>query len=246
MNPHNVLVVIPARGGSKGLPCKNIKRLNGIPLLGWTAEALRQSTLSKARCILSTDDEAIAKAGRDYGLEAPFLRPAALASDTASSLDVTLHALDWLAAEHSETPTFILLLQPTSPFRPPTAINRAWEMLQADATLDAVIGTKPVHRSLNSLFLADDRGRIQPLTQPRKATDNTATRRQDSPGLITPNGALYLIRSQTLREGGNFFPPHTAALPMDAIASLDIDDATDWVMAEALQNQSWRSTDCSI
>lgn len=236
MNPRDVLVVIPARGGSKGLPGKNIKQLGDLPLLGWTAEALHQSTLSKARCVLSTDDETIADTGRACGLEVPFLRPAALADDTASSVDVVLHALDWLAAEHNETPSFVMLLQPTSPFRPPTAIDRAWEMLQADATLDAIVGTKAIHRNLNTLFLPGEQNHIHPVS----TEDVTTTRRQDTAGLVTPNGALYLVRSQSLRENGSFFPPATAALPMDAIASLDIDDATDWAMAEALQSLSWR------
>ena len=237
MNPHDVLIVIPARGGSKGLPGKNIRQLGNLPLLGWTAEALQQSKLREARCVLSTDDDAIAETGRACGLEVPFLRPASLASDTASSLDVVLHALDWLAAEHNETPSFVLLLQPTSPFRPPAAINCAWEMLQADSILDAVIGAKPIHRSLNTLFLPDNCGHIHPVNTEK----TTVTRRQDTPGLVTPNGALYLVRSQSLRENSSFFPPATAALPMDAIASLDIDDATDWAMAEALQNLSWRA-----
>lgn len=236
MNPCDVLVVIPARGGSKGLPGKNIRPLGDLPLLGWTAEALRQSNLREARCVLSTDDDAIAETGRACGLAVPFLRPASLASDTASSLDVVLHALDWLAEEHHETPSFILLLQPTSPFRPPTAINRAWEMLQDDAELDAIIGTKSIHRNLNTLFLPDGHGHIHPVS----SEDSRGTRRQDAPGLVTPNGALYLVRTQSLRESSSFFPAATAALPMNAIASLDIDDAIDWDIAEAVQRLSWR------
>ncbi len=235
MDPHEVLVVIPARGGSKGLPGKNIKPLGGLPLLGWSAEALRRSGLREARCLLSTDDAAIAEAGRACGLAAPFLRPAAIAGDTASSVDVVLHALDWLAETHGEHPPWVLLLQPTSPFRPPEAIDRAWNLLREDPTLDAVIGVKAIHRSPGSLFLPDARGHLRPLG------DDGITRRQDSPGLLTPNGALYLVRSAVLRAGGNFFPPATAPLPMDAIASLDIDDATDWAMAEALQGLSWRA-----
>ena len=235
MNPREVLVVIPARGGSKGLPGKNIKPLGGLPLLGWTAEALRQSHLREARCLLSTDDAAIAEAGRACGLAAPFLRPAALAGDTATSVDVVLHALDWLADTHGEHPSRVLLLQPTSPFRPPTAIDRAWDMLCDDPTLDAVVAVRALHRSPGSLFLPDAQGRLQSLG------NDGISRRQDSPGLLTPNGALYLIRSTVLRAGGNFFPPASAPLPMDAIASLDIDDATDWAMAEALQSLSWRA-----
>lgn len=234
MDPREVLVVIPARGGSKGLPGKNIKPLGGLPLLGWTAEALRQSSLREARCLLSTDDAAIAETGRACGLAAPFLRPAALAGDTASSVDVVLHALDWLAEAHGEHPPWVLLLQPTSPFRPPAAIDQVREILRGDPVLDAVIGVKALQRSPGSLFLPDARGRLHPLG------DDGISRRQDSPGLLTPNGAFYLVRSSVLRAGGNFFPPAIASLPMDAIASLDIDDATDWAMAEALQGLSWR------
>ncbi len=236
MTARDVLVVIPARSGSKGLPGKNIKPLGDLPLLGWTAEALQHSGLREARTLLSTDDAAIAGVGRTCGLEVPFLRPAVLADDTASSLDVVLHALDWLADKTAETPAFVLLLQPTSPFRPPSAIDRAWAMLTADTTLDAVVGTQAIHRSPGTLFLPDAGGRIRPL-----GTADTVTRRQDIPSLVTPNGALYLIRSDTLRKSGSFFPPATAALPMDAVSSLDIDDATDWAMAEALQDLSWRA-----
>lgn len=235
MNPHEVLVVIPARGGSKGLPGKNIKPLGGLPLLGWTAEALRQSHLHEARCLLSTDDIAIAEAGRACGLAAPFLRPAALAGDTAASVDVVLHALDWLAEAHDEHPSWVLLLQPTSPFRPPAVIDLAWKKLHNDPTLDAVIAVKALHCSPGSLFLPDAQGRLQSLD------DDGISRRQDGPGLLTPNGALYLIRSSVLCAGGNFFPPASAPLPMDAITSLDIDDITDWAMAEALQHLSWRA-----
>ncbi|MCF6211291.1 MAG: acylneuraminate cytidylyltransferase family protein [Gammaproteobacteria bacterium] len=235
MNPRELLVVIPARGGSKGLPGKNIRPLDGLPLLGWTAEALRHSGLREARCLLSTDDMAIAEAGRACGLEAPFLRPAALAGDTISSVDVVLHTLDWLAEAHDEHPSWVLLLQPTSPFRPPAVIDQAWDMLHADPTLDAVIGVKAIQRSPGSLFLTNTQGRLCPLG------DDSITRRQDSPGLLTPNGALYLIRSSVLCAGGNFFPPASAPLPMDAIASLDIDDASDWAIAEALLDLSWRA-----
>jgi len=238
MTPRDVLALIPARGGSRGLPGKNIKPLGGLPLLGWTAEALQRSCLREARALLSTDDEAIAEAGRGCGLETPFLRPAALAGDTSSSLDVVLHALDWLADTHGETPTFVLLLQPTSPFRPPAIIDRAWQMLRDDPALDAVVGVKPLQRSLATLFLPDARGHMQPVS----ADGDTVTRRQDSPGLVTPNGALYLIRSDSLRQGGSFFPPASAALPMDAVSSLDIDDPTDWAIAEALQGLSWRAS----
>ncbi|MBL1275515.1 MAG: acylneuraminate cytidylyltransferase family protein [Ectothiorhodospiraceae bacterium] len=241
MNPRDVLVVIPARGGSKGLPGKNIKQLGDLPLLGWTAEALHQSKLCESRCILSTDDETIAETGRACGLEVPFLRPANLADDNASSVDVVLHTLNWLAKTHNETPDFILLLQPTSPFRPPEVIDRAWEMLQADENLDAVIGTKAIQRNLNTLFLSNESQYLQPVS----TANITTTRRQDSPGLLTPNGALYLVRHQSLRKNGHFFPPATAALPMDAITSLDIDDATDWSMAKAMQKLSWKASPAS-
>ena len=230
MNADNLLIVIPARGGSKGLPRKNALKLGNLPLLGWTAEAVRQAGLENAQCLLSTDDPELAAIGASVGLDAPFLRPAELATDAAGAVDVALHALNWLEQSRGVRAEYLLWLQPTSPFRPPAALAQALQLLQETPALDAVIGIKPIYRNLGTLFCQDDGGQLEPLA--RQAEE--ITRRQDVRPMFTPNGSLYLIRSTVLREQRSFFPPRSRGLVMDQIASLDIDDPTDWAMAEAL------------
>jgi CMP-N,N'-diacetyllegionaminic acid synthase len=237
MAGEGVLIVIPARGGSKGLPRKNARRLGDLPLLGWTAEAIRRSGLNGAVSVLSTDDREIAEIGKSVGLEVPFLRPPELATDTATPESVALHALDWLAAKRGFSASALMLLQPTSPFRPPSSLSEAVAML-SDATVKGVLGVKAIHRSLRTLFFADDRKRLSPVD----AGISIGTRRQDQKTLYTPNGTLYLVSSDVLRSGQTFFPDGCRALVMDQIASLDIDDPVDWEIAEAIAaaGGTWR------
>lgn len=211
------------------MPGKNTKRLGNLPLLGWTAEAVKQANLKGAHCILSTDDEDIARVGKSLGLDVPFLRPPALASDDASSIDVCLHALDWLKKEKGIDAKQLMLLQPTSPFRPPHVIHTALELLK-DATVDAVVAVKPIHRALGTLFFADDKGYLEPLERQSKVI----TRRQDVRSLFTPNGAMYAIRSDILRKQRSAFPARCKSIILDQVSSLDIDDPIDWAMATAM------------
>lgn len=225
-----VLIVVPARGGSKGLPRKNIRLLAGRPLLAWTAEAIRAAALPDALAILSTDDDEIAAVGRDAGLVVPFRRPRELATDEASAEAVALHALLWAEREHGGTPEAVMLLQPTSPFRPATAIAEADAMLRADPAAQGVLGVKPVYRSLSTLFRMDLSGRLSSLAP----HEGGASRRQALEPLYTANGAMYLVRTEVLRRDATLFPPVCRALVMDAIASLDIDDEADWAIAQAV------------
>ena len=233
-----ILIVVPARGGSKGLPRKNARMLGDIPLLAWTAEAVKQSGLSEATCILSTDDEAIANIGRTVGLEVPFMRPSELAQDEATADGVALHALNWMAEATGVRPKFVILLQPTSPFRPPEAILKAVTMLE-DPSIDGVIGVKPIHRSLATLFLSDENMNMLPLDKDGKLQN----RRQDVDPIYTPNGSLYLIRAEKLIEPKSFFPEKMQGIVMDQISSIDIDNPIDWKIAEAMvaNKQTWRN-----
>ena len=147
----DLLIVIPARGGSKGLPGKNVRTLGDIPLLGWTAQAVRYSSVSEATCILSTDDEQIAKIGRSVGLEVPFIRPSELAKDETPSDALVIHALDWMETNYGNRAKYVMLLQPTSPFRPPEILSQAVKMLE-NSSVDGVIGVKSIYRSLGALF----------------------------------------------------------------------------------------------
>jgi N-acylneuraminate cytidylyltransferase/CMP-N,N'-diacetyllegionaminic acid synthase len=232
----DLLVLVPARGGSKGLPGKNARVLGDLPLLGWTREAVRASCVD-ATCILSTDDDELAAIGRSVGLDVPFQRPAELASDTASALAVVDHALDWFARERGTTFHAVAWLQPTSPFRPPHALATAMQLLAGD-DVPAVIGVKDLHRSPSVLYHADAAMRLTPLSD-----DPQQIRRQDVRPLVTPNGALYVTKVETIRQARSLYPARTIGIAMDQIESIDIDDATDWALAEAVVRAGldWRA-----
>jgi CMP-N,N'-diacetyllegionaminic acid synthase len=224
-----LLIVVPARGGSKGLPRKNIRPLAGKPLIAWTANAIAKARVEGAVAILSTDDEEIAEVGRRSGLGVPFMRPAELATDEASAESVALHALEW-AKRGGGVPEAVMLLQPTSPFRPPQAIVEADALLARHKDADGVIGVKIIHRTPRTLFRMGGAGHLEPLG----ADESVRARRQEVEPLYTPNGAMYVVRTAVLEAGKGFFPASCRALVMDAIASLDIDDQHDWRIAEAV------------
>jgi CMP-N-acetylneuraminic acid synthetase len=238
MNAPDLLIVVPARGGSKGLPRKNARSLGDLPLLDWTAQAVRRSGLQPAALLLSTDDDEIAAIGHSVGLEVPFVRPEELAGDTASAQSVALHALDWLRNARGIDAKFVMWLQPTSPFRPPSAVAAAYETLQG-GTCDAVVGVIALHRTPDTLFRMSDDSLLHSLGR----AGDAATRRQDVRSLYTPNGAMYGVRASVLRAENTFFPARSVGLVMDRIASVDIDDTTDWTMAEALARagSTWRT-----
>lgn len=224
-----LLIVVPARGGSKGLPRKNVRLLAGRPLLAWTADAVRAAAVPGALAVLSTEDDEVAEVGRAAGLEVPFRRPHEHATDEAGAEAVALHALAWAENKFGAAPESVMLLQPTSPFRSPAAIVEADALLRADAVW-GVLGVKAIHRTLATLYRLDDGGRLAPLA----AGEVSGARRQDLAPLYTPNGAIYLVRTSALRERRSFFPEGCRALVMDAISSLDIDDEDDWAIAEAV------------
>ncbi|MBS3964063.1 MAG: acylneuraminate cytidylyltransferase family protein [Methylomonas sp.] len=226
-----ILIVVPARSGSKGLIDKNIKLLAGRPLLAWTAEAINQAALPDGLAILSTDSEQYAVLGRQAGLSVPFLRPAAYAGDAVAALPVIEHAVVWFVAHHGYSPEFTLWLQPTSPFRTAALIRQAVEMAASPA-VDAVIGCKPIHRDLTTLFRIHD-GYLAALDRQQP----TQTSRQQQPPLLTPNGAMYLCKTRHLLEHQSFYPPNTVPLVMNTIQSLDIDTEEDWAIAEAYIKQ---------
>lgn len=232
-----VLIVVPARGGSKGLPRKNARQLGDLPLLGWTAQAVRAAGLDEAVCLLSTDDPEIADIGRSVGLEVPFLRPSEFATDEATAESVAMHALDWLATERAIHPTAVMWLQPTSPFRTPSALSDAVSML-SDRGFSGAIGVKVVFRSLRTLFYANEQMELVAIDD----SGELHSGRQSLPPMFTPNGALYLVPVAELRSSGSFFPKRCRGMVMDQIASLDIDDPMDWAIAEAVAvaGLTWR------
>lgn len=216
------LAIIPARGGSKGLPGKNIRMLAGKPLIAWTIEAALASP-SIHRTIVSTDDPEIAAVAKSHGAEVPFMRPAHLATDTATSMDVVLHALQECLGY-----THVVLLQPTSPLRTTQHIEAAFQLMTSRAATSCIAITK-AEESPYWMFTKDAQDTIQKLiNQP------AATRRQDLPDAYLPNGAIYISSTDLLVVEKSFISVGAVGYEMDASSFVDIDTADDFDTATKL------------
>ncbi len=223
----NILGVIPARGGSKGIPNKNLAPLCGRPLLAYTADAVKAST-RLTRTIVSTDDERIAESATSLGLEVPFMRPASLAADEAPMLPVLQHAIDAMASSGFNT-DIVVLLQPTSPLRRAEHIDAAIDWLER-VRGDSVVSVVEVPHQFNpaSVMKLDD-GLLKPFLD-----GPTATRRQDKPRLFARNGpAVLAVHARVIRQG-SLYGHETWPLLMSPEDSLDIDSASDMKLAEFL------------
>jgi N-acylneuraminate cytidylyltransferase len=218
-----VLGLIPARGGSKGLPGKNILPVNGRPLLAWTIDASRASR-SIDRYILSSDDERISTVARSLGCDVPFVRPSALATDTATSMDVVMHALDSIGGFD-----VVVLLQPTSPLRTAQDIDAACALL-AQSGAPACVSVSPVEQHPYWMFSVDDRHRLAPFFE----RGTVATRRQDLPDVYALNGAIYVADVTWLRGSRSFLSTETVGYVMPAERSIDIDTKADFQYFQAL------------
>jgi CMP-N,N'-diacetyllegionaminic acid synthase len=221
-----IIGLIPARGGSKGIPGKNLAPLAGRPLLAHTADAARAARCL-SRTILSTDDPAIAAAGRGLGLEVPFLRPPALAGDDTPMLPVLVHALDWCRDRAAE-PEIVVLLQPTSPLRRAADIDAAVGLMtRAGAETVVSVMAVPHRFTPASLMAMDTDGSLRSLDD-----GPMVLRRQDKALLYARNGpAILAVRATALRRGTLYGEP-TLGYEMDAESSLDIDDPEDLWLAE--------------
>jgi CMP-N,N'-diacetyllegionaminic acid synthase len=222
-----VLGVIPARGGSKGIPDKNLALLCGRPLLAYTADAVKEST-RLTRTIVSTDDERIAECARTLGLDVPFMRPSSLAGDDVPMLPVLQHAVDALQSDGFSA-DIVVLLQPTSPLRRGEHIDAAIDWLQRTRG-DSVVSVVEVPHQFNpmSVMRIDD-GLLKPfLERP------TATRRQDKPRVYARNGpAVLAVHARVLKEG-SLYGNESWPLVMTAEASLDIDTPWDLRLVESI------------
>lgn len=220
------LVVIPARGGSKGIPDKNIKLLGGKPLIHYTIEAAREVFPDEVICV-STDSERIKAVAEETGLKVPFLRPAHLATDTAGTHEVLLHALEH-AEQKGYQPDIVVLLQPTSPFRTAQHIIGALELYHPG--IDMVVSVKETKSNpYYVLFEEDEDGYLH------KSKEGDFTRRQDCPRVWELNGAIYIINSKSLRLG--YFETYIKIkkYAMSEKSSVDIDTQIDFRLAEALE-----------
>lgn len=221
-----MIALILARGGSKGLPRKNVIPFLGKPLVAHTIEAALDSRFVD-RVIVSTDDVEIAEVSKGFGAEVPFMRPAELASDTASAKDVMLHALDYLAAQGAELSTFCLL-QPTSPLRTAGDIDAAVQLFE-EKKADSVLSVTPYDHPVQWAVSRSDEGRIKP----RERVE--ASRRQDLIECFRPNGALYLFKTAFFREcAGDYIGPNSYGYVMPPERSVDIDTRMDLLVAESV------------
>ena len=223
------LYLIPARGGSKGIPHKNIRPLCGLPLIGYSINVAREFADDRDIC-LSTDDPEIAETARKMGLDVPFMRPDSLATDKSGSYEVMLHALVFY---HNRGVDYdrLVLLQPTSPMRTADDVRHALELYTPD--IDMVVTVKEAESNpYYNCFEEGDDGFLQ-----ISKGDGTFTRRQDAPKAWEYNGAVYVINTTSLRQMplGKF--KRRRMCPMDAGRSIDLDTPLDWLIAEHLMKE---------
>lgn len=222
------LGLVPARGGSKGIPRKNLIPLLGEPLISYTFEAAKGSK-SLARVVLSTEDEEIAAFGRRYGIEVPFMRPARLAEDDTPMIEVIAHCLAELYAE-GYRPDYVVLLQPTSPLRTSAHIDAAIERVRTSEA-DTVVSVEQVpHRfTPGSLMRTGPKGNIVPYLKRKMIL-----RRQDKPLFYARNGPAILIVRREVIEEGKLYGRKVYPFEMGRAESIDIDDSVDLILAESL------------
>ncbi len=220
------LVIIPARGGSKGIPGKNIKPLGGKPLLCYAIDSARAIAPDCDIC-LTTDSEEIADVARTYGLPVPFMRPAELAADTSGSYEVLLHALEFYE-KRGERFDCIVLLQPTSPFRTAADVKGAIDLYDGDC--DMVVSVKEASANPYYNCFEENAEGFLHLSK----GDGTVKRRQDAPKAWEYNGAVYVINPESLKRSPLSQFGKIKKYEMDSLHSLDLDTPFDWLVAETL------------
>ncbi len=228
INGKKILAIIPARGGSKGLPGKNIRMLCGKPLIAWSIEQARDCT-GIDTVIVSTDDPEIARVAASFGAEVPFLRPDELASDTSSSIDVILHAIDFMAKTGSSF-DLVVLLEPTSPLRDVSDISGAIKHLLGTPDCQSVVGVSQVE-SVHPAFLYQlHKG----LLKPYLGVQPTNLRRQDIEELYFLEGSIYVSYINALKAKRSFYHDSTAPWIVPRYKSFEVDELIDLIIIEAL------------
>lgn len=221
-----ILYVIPARGGSKGIPRKNIKPLNGKPLIYYSIDVARLLTTDDHICVSSDDDEII-KVVEDYGLKVPFKRPAYLATDTATTNDVLLHAIDFYESNGIYYDVLVLL-QPTSPLRKASQVEKALSLY--NDSLDMVVSVKESHAA-SVICKENEKGFLE------FCFNKSGSRRQDLSTYYEYNGAIYIINIERLKEKSLSGFTKIKKYVMDELSSVDIDIPLDWIIVESVLKQ---------
>jgi YrbI family 3-deoxy-D-manno-octulosonate 8-phosphate phosphatase len=229
-----ILALIPARGGSKGIPRKNIRNFAGYPLIAWSIAAAKQASCV-TRLIVSTDDEEIAAVAREYGAETPFLRPPELAQDQTTDLPVFEHALDWLEKNESYRPDIVIQLRPTSPIRPRDCVDRSVKILMEHADADCVRGVVPAGQNPHKMWrFAGEEQPMRPLLQVDGIAEPYNAPRQILPPVYWQTGHIDAIRVSTIMQKKSLTGDVIYPLVIDPRYAVDIDNLSDWAKYEAL------------
>ncbi len=226
-----VLCLIPARGGSKGLPGKNLLKLGGVPLVAWPIRAALESTFVD-RVVCSTDDLEIAEAARAAGAEVPFMRPASLATDHSGTVDVISHAIDHLA-DGGDQFDYVSILEPTSPLTEGSDVDTALELLEtSEAFADAVVGVGSCGAIHPDICVALGEGRNIRLPEGQESV-KTSSRQQLRP-MFFLDGSLYVSRVDRLLQVGSFVHERTIGMEFPRWKNLEVDDYLDFTLIETV------------
>ena len=225
-----ILFVIPARGGSKGIPGKHIKPMGGIPLICRSIDIARKFVDDKDICV-TTDSDEIINVVRQHGMEVPFKRPDYLATDTASSYDVLIHALDFYKEKGIEY-DWMVLLQPTTPFRKEEDLRMMLDMMMDD--LDMVVSVKQAETNpYYNCYAVNEQGYLQKFIKPQT---QMIGRQSKMPDIYEKNGSIYIIKIESLRKQKLTEFEKVHLYEMSKVYSIDLDEPLDWIFAEAVLN----------
>ncbi|MCL4531084.1 MAG: acylneuraminate cytidylyltransferase [Chloroflexi bacterium] len=229
-----ILAIIPARGGSKGIPRKNIRRFAGYPLVAWSIAAGKQSK-TVTRVIVSTDDEEIAAVANQFGAETPFLRPAELAQDKTTDLPVFEHALKWLEEKEGYKPDVVVQLRPTSPIRPVKCVDNAIKILLDHNDADCVRGVVPAGQNPHKMWrISYENEPMAPLLQVDGIKEPYNAPRQILPPIYWQTGHIDAIRASTILQKSSMTGERVYPLIIDPRYTVDIDNLSDWAKYEAV------------
>ncbi|MDR1236221.1 MAG: acylneuraminate cytidylyltransferase family protein [Holosporaceae bacterium] len=236
-NNKKILAIIPARGGSKGLPGKNIRDLCGKPLVARTIDQAKNCQYID-KIFVSTDSEEIAKVSSDFGIEVPFLRPKKLAADNSSSVDVVAHVLDELEAR-GEFFDYMVLLEPTSPLRKKNDIKSAVEAAIENPDTDGVLSLGEVHMEHPSIVKKLRNGKIESYFQ----NTGAVARRQDLDTAYFPYGVIYMIKIESFRLTNKIYTSNMTPYIIERWQNYEVDDIWDFICIEAIfrekQEEIW-------
>ena len=222
-----VLAIVTARGGSKGLPGKNIRMLCGRPLIQWSIDTALSCDVVDS-VVVSTDDHEIARLSADAGAEVPFLRPPSLSGDTSCSVDVVIHALDFLSSK-GRVFDIVLLLEPTSPLREDADICLALQKMVDVGASSVVSVCKAESSHPDFMFRINDSNRLDPFV-----SSPSSLRRQDILPLFYPDGSIYISTVSSLRKRRSFYHEDTVAYEVNKWKSFEIDDIEDFEIVESI------------